>query len=187
MVFDYEGYNHFGVWGREEADYFNSYFNSKYEARFERFIPLNVRGMSNYDVIKTNKERKKDKIIELLENDIPVALEIGWEPKYLFDDDSGIYRHNKMFKPGENGFKDNEDDQFQFERVKYNYGPKAGKDYAIKAHWMTITEIIIDDCVNKKWIAVQNWGAKEYFDFDAWVENQSGTIADGILTINKKV
>lgn len=53
------------------------------------------------------------------------------------------------------------------------------------AHWMTITEFVVDDITGEKWMTVQNWGDKEYINFDQWIENQYGTLADGLLVITK--
>lgn len=51
---------------------------------------------------------------------------------------------------------------------------------------MTITEFMIDDVVREKCMTVQNWGEKEYINFDQWVEHQFNTFADGILYIEKE-
>ena len=90
MIFNYEGYDHLGIWGSEEAGYFNEYYknnnNNTYLATFKGFSILTSLNQKKY--------LKQKDILNMLKNNIPVAFEIGIGPlTYFLDLDSKIYRY----------------------------------------------------------------------------------------------
>ena len=109
-------------------------------------------------------------ISKMLNKDIPVIFSIGASP-VLSD---GVPMYGTRFLYGSFDYNTNIVSQFQYGNP-YNDG--------IDLHWMTITQLIIDDIDNSIWMKVQSWGEVYYIEFNNWMRYQQGTFADAIIII----
>lgn len=55
---------------------------------------------------------------------------------------------------------------------------RCGKEYRIKAHYMTVTGIIAEN--NKRWIILSNWGERFVLDFDEFYDINKYLLRNGM-------
>ena len=163
-LLSYKQYEVFGAWGSTVVRWFNRYYDTEFiensgVIRHPKFEDFSYVYMSDYrkSVIQKN-------IIDMIKRNIPVMILIG--PNIL-GDELPIY---KIIDPSDTSF-----DTSDISIIQLSENQKTDK------HWLTITEFIVDDVTNKKYIKVQSWGDVYYLDYDKWLECQDGTWWDGIL------
>ena len=159
-----------GVPGSNVASAINAYFSEagiKYKAGW----PLSL---SSTEMLTKMKE--------MLEKDIPVIFSVGPNTPDLWGK-AEIKLYLQM-KKGDEGYKNSLNELYQY----YVALDSNGDQIMTSGHYMTITDIIIDDISTEKkvMLRVSSWGREYYIDYDEYreyIKDESGTWTSSIVYI----
>lgn len=144
-------------------DYFEDY-NVQLKASFENLGLFSKYKYDNFNIYQT-KEMIKNKIIDSLNNDIPIFLANDSLSKINNYKYSVQYytNHYSLLKPTE------------CLKGKYNK--------TIESHAVVLTELIEDEVIDKSYLIISNWGEKCIVDFDEYIDAVSQSWGSGIFIV----